>query len=93
MDVGQVLAVMTPFLLLVLTAVGAWAVWEIKRLHARIDSEGDVIHNRISRHVDEMDEHIKESVEIHKAITRLDTTLSIHTSNGGSHDKGGGSEK
>ena len=45
-------------------------MWELRKIHSRID-----------KYVAEMDAHIKEGVQIHKAVARLD----MHLENGHTH--------
>ena len=56
--------------LFVVSAVGGLIVWELRKIHTRID-----------KYAGEMDDHIKEGVQIHKAVARLD----MHLENGHTH--------
>ena len=54
--------------------VGALIVWELKRIHSRID-----------KYTQEMDEHIKESTEIRVNIQDIQTKQDMHMENGHRH--------
>lgn len=58
----------------VLSVIGAFAVYEFRRTH-----------NRIDKYVDEMREHFRESTGIHREIAEIHTKVDLHMENGHRH--------
>ena len=64
-------------LLAIIAGVGGLIAYERRSLHRRID-----------KHADELDKHVHEGIEVHRALERIETKLDMHMRNGGSHDNG-----
>jgi len=73
------LQVVTVVFACVATPVGLWILREFRTLHKRVD-----------KHADEMDDHIKEGVFVHRSLERIETKLDMHLNNGGRHERGEG---
>lgn len=58
----------------VVAAVGGLIIWEIRK-----------VHDRITKYAKELDEHVKESIEVHKSLERIETKQDLHMENGHRH--------
>ena len=65
----------------IVTVIGGAMLWELRRIHARID-----------KYVAEMDEHIKDGVTVRTDITAIKTAQEMHLNNGHRHRRNGEKE-
>ena len=66
-----------PFFLLgifVLSAIGGLIIWELRKLHSRID-----------KYSEKMDKHIDESAGIQRELGEVHTSIDMHIKNGHNH--------
>ena len=59
----------------IISAIGGLIVWEIKKVHSRIDKYHDEHVKRVEAIEKELKDHLKEGVEIYKALTAIQTEL------------------
>ena len=60
--------------LFIVAVIGGLVIWELKRVHTRID-----------KYAQELDIHIAKGVKIYTDIEHLNTTVALHVENGFSH--------
>ena len=61
-------------IIFIITILGGLIIYELKRIHSRID-----------KHTAELDIHVSAGVDVYTRITRTETALSLHMQNGHRH--------
>ena len=69
----------------IVVSIGSLIIYEVQRLHKRIDKATEEIHARIDKRGSEIDGHIKEGIVVHKSLERIETKLDLHMKNGLRH--------
>lgn len=62
----------------VLSAIGGLIIWELRKIHARID-----------KYTSELDAHVRDSVAVKTTIAEMRTEIRLHMQNGLHHRERG----
>ena len=57
--------------------IGTLVIWRFHTLSKAIEKDGEAL-----------DAHIKEGIQVHRALERIETKIDLHMKNGGKHSKG-----
>ena len=71
--------------LFIVSAVGGLIVWELKRIHARIDRRDDMLTKYIQGQDRKWERHLEDSQELHEEVTEIKVKQDMHLQNGHRH--------